>query len=575
MSKSLLQTDIKSGEINLTDKLSEDFSKLYLSANYSDVTFIVEDEKIFGHKVILAARSDYFRAMFYSGLSESTKAEIQLKEIKKDSFKILLKYIYSGKINLKMLTSQMSLILDLLGLVNLFGYNELKDEISTFLKNSLKLSNVCNILDASRLYELTSLTNMCYSFIDKNAEELLTHETFKYLYKDSLILLLARDSFYADEVQIFKAVSQWIDANSDLKPEEIKEVVNNIRLPLISTIDLLEVVRSTGILDADTILDAIQVREQSKFRLPHRGRLYIEEDVATNKYGARVIQGISDGFSVLEDSSHAYDMEKGYTRHAITGKNDDNGIIVELGNIYIINFIKILLWDLDNRSYSYVIDVCVELDHWERIIDYSAYHCRSWQYLYFPNRPVKYIRIKGTHNTVNRVFHLVSMEAMCTSNQPKIVNGIISPKINVATVDKSATVLEGVSRNKNSLLNGNVKDYDWDCGYTCHQLGSGNILIQLGQPYLIGSFRLLLWDCDERFYSFYIETSVNETTWEMIVDKRNERLQSWQTFSFEPRVITYIRIVGTYNSANEIFHIVHFECPAQEQSQEKNQALIQ
>jgi BTB/POZ domain-containing protein 9 len=132
-------------------------------------------------------------------------------------------------------------------------------------------------------------------------------------------------------------------------------------------------------------------------------------------------------------------------------------------------------------------------------------------------------------------------------------------------------VLEGVSRNKNSLLNGNVKDYDWDTGYTCHQLNSGNILIQLGQPYFISSFRILLWDCDERTYSFYIETSINETDWDLVVDKRNERLQSWQSFHFEPRIISYIRIVGTFNSANEIFHIVHFECPSQEQ--EKNPAL--
>ena len=96
-------------------------------------------------------------------------------------------------------------------------------------------------------------------------------------------------------------------------------------------------------------------------------------------------------------------------------------------------------------------------------------------------------------------------------------------------------------------------------------------MIQLGQPYLISSFRILLWDCDERTYSFYIETSINETNYDMVVDKRNERLQSWQSFHFEPRIISYIRIVGTFNSANEIFHIVHFECPIQEQ--DKNSPL--
>lgn len=53
----------------------------------------------------------------------------------------------------------------------------------------------------------------------------------------------------------------------------------------------------------------------------------------------------------------------------------------------------------------------------------------------------------------------------------------------------SAIVLEGVSRTRNALINGDFKNYDWDSGYTCHQLGSGSISIQLAQPYVIGSMR--------------------------------------------------------------------------------------
>lgn len=70
--------------------------------------------------------------------------------------------------------------------------------------------------------------------------------------------------------------------------------------------------------------------------------------------------------------------------------------------------------------------------------------CRSWQYLYFENRVVQYIRIVGTHNTVNKVFHLVAFEARCTAKIPKMIGDIIYPNYNVATLDKSACVIEGV-----------------------------------------------------------------------------------------------------------------------------------
>lgn len=63
------------------------------------------------------------------------------------------------------------------------------------------------------------------------------------------------------------------------------------------------------------------------------------------------------------------------------------------------------------------------------------------------------------------------------------------PKENVATIKKSARVIEGVSRVRDALLNGETTKYDWDSGYTCHQLGSGAILVQLGQPYIIDSLR--------------------------------------------------------------------------------------
>jgi len=69
------------------------------------------------------------------------------------------------------------------------------------------------------------------------------------------------------------------------------------------------------------------------------------------------------------------------------------------------------------------------------------------------------------------------------------VSCVAVPSVNVATMESSACVIEGVSRSRNALINGDTKNYDWDSGYTCHQLGSGSIVVQLAQPYVIGSMR--------------------------------------------------------------------------------------
>uniref|UniRef100_A0A9L0I713 BTB domain containing 9 n=1 Tax=Equus asinus TaxID=9793 RepID=A0A9L0I713_EQUAS len=78
---------------------------------------------------------------------------------------------------------------------------------------------------------------------------------------------------------------------------------------------------------------------------------------------------------------------------------------------------------------------------------------------------------------------------MFTNKTFTLEKGLIVPMENVATIADCASVIEGVSRSRNALLNGDTKNYDWDSGYTCHQLGSGAIMVQLAQPYMIGSIR--------------------------------------------------------------------------------------
>lgn len=541
----------EAGEIELTTRFSQQMAQLCMSADYSDVTFCVEKQRLPGHRVILAARSEYFRALLYGGLAESHQSEIELN-IPVEAFKALLRYIYSGYMYLSQMREEH--VLDTLGLANQYGFTELEQAISEYLRQLLALDNACAILDAARLYSLSALTDVCHTFFDRHADQMLTHDTFKTLSQDALCGLLERDSFFAPEVQIFTAVNDWCQHNPG---GAIDSVVALVRLPLMNLEQLLKVVRPSGILPADRLLDVIEEKTTAQ-ALEHRGALWPEENVAAaQKFGSKCVHGEFRD-SLLDDNCTAYDLENGYTRHIITGTTNP-GIVVELGTISIINHIKILLWDRDNRSYFYYVDVSVNQQQWDRVVDHTEYNCRSWQHLYFPARAVRYIKLVGTHNTENKIFHVVSLRAMHVAAMPELRNGLVAPTSNVATVDMSAVVIKGVSRTRNALLNGDVKTYDWDSGYTCHQLGSGDIVIQLGQPYWLGSVRLLLWDCDERTYCFYIETSTNQKQWEMVVDRRTVNLRSWQTLTFRPRPVVFIKIVGTYNTANEVRYILNFE----------------
>lgn len=73
----------------------------------------------------------------------------------------------------------------------------------------------------------------------------------------------------------------------------------------------------------------------------------VDENVASQRMAAKVVSGELTDF-LLDGDHFNYDMERGYTRHAIN-EPADQGIIVKLGSPCIINHIRMLLWDRDLR----------------------------------------------------------------------------------------------------------------------------------------------------------------------------------------------------------------------------------
>lgn len=551
---------IAAGEIDHVELLSSQSSALFRSQEFTDVTFNVDGSKIFAHRVVLAARSEYFRALLYGGMRETNpETEIEIKDTTASAFDALLKYIYSGKIFLGDYKEET--ILELLSLAHKYGFLALESALQGYLKSILSIRNICVIFDAAVLYQMNDLCATCLSFLDRNAVEVLSTDGFSCLTKSALIEVVKRDSFCAPENQIFRAVQEWVESAEEMSEGDFKDILDTVRLPLISLHDLFNTVRPSELYSADAVLDAIQIKTESRVHeMNFRGHLVPDENIATSQHGAEVIEGEMRE-SLLDGDTTNFDLDRGFTRHLIL--EGDKGICIALGRPSIINNIKMLLWNKDPRSYSYYIEVSVDNEDWIRVIDYSKYFCRSWQRLYFKPRVVRYIRVLGVHNTVNKVFHLVHFECSYSNTTYQLgEDGVIVPFENVALPSLGASVIEGVSRSRNALLNGEVGNYDWNIGYTCHQLGSGAIVVQLPQPYIVSTMRLLLWDLDERKYSYFIEVSCDQQSWVRVVDKTKEVCRSWQYLSFEPRPVVFVRIVGVENTANEVFHCVHFECPA-------------
>lgn len=201
---------------NMKGEVLKLLDDICLSEKHSDVTFVVENNKIPAHKTILMARSPYFVSLICGDFVEANQAQIELK-VPLDAFKAILKYIYTGRLSVA--TLDFDEIVEILDLAEQYGLDTLKNTTIEYLTANLTLDNCVVILAATYLYSVDYLQETCMDFMDHRSIELLNHETFKTLPVTPLCALLGRDTFYAPEIDIFNAICSWSanKPNADIK----------------------------------------------------------------------------------------------------------------------------------------------------------------------------------------------------------------------------------------------------------------------------------------------------------------------------------------------------------------------
>lgn len=130
---------------------------------FSDVTFVVEGRRVYGHKLILSIVSDCFRAMFMTGFRESeANAEIEIPDSSYDAFMAMMEYIYTGRISQNLV--DMHLICDLLELADQFFLDHLKQKCEILLQPEVNLDTVEYLRQVAQKTNATQLLSICTHF---------------------------------------------------------------------------------------------------------------------------------------------------------------------------------------------------------------------------------------------------------------------------------------------------------------------------------------------------------------------------------------------------------------------------
>lgn len=87
------------GDVEHFEHVSGDLFDLFKSGENSDVVFVINGTRFEAHRIILAARCNYFKVLLFGEMREAhSGAEIPIIDTTPDAFHALLEYIYSGRI---------------------------------------------------------------------------------------------------------------------------------------------------------------------------------------------------------------------------------------------------------------------------------------------------------------------------------------------------------------------------------------------------------------------------------------------------------------------------------------------
>ncbi|XVF32582.1 hypothetical protein REPUB_Repub17cG0094500 [Reevesia pubescens] len=156
--------------------------QVYLGEQYvnnptlSDVTFVVEGKRFYAHRICLLASSDAFRAMFDCGYRERDAKDVEIPNIKWDVFLLMMRFIYTGSVNVEIDIAQ-----DLLRAADQYLLDGLKRLCEFAIAQDISLENVALMYELAEAFNATSLQEACLLFILEQFERLSTKPWYSHL----------------------------------------------------------------------------------------------------------------------------------------------------------------------------------------------------------------------------------------------------------------------------------------------------------------------------------------------------------------------------------------------------------
>lgn len=213
--------------------LDEASADVHFSFDYGNNNTI----RVAAHKILLAAGSDAFKAMFFDDLSEN--GDVCIVDASDAAFKDFLQFFYFNEKDIQLTVENIACVLHL---GNKYLVTHCIATCVEYLKKSLTVDTVLIGLHLATLYNQQDLLKLCDEIISMNASNVFKTTAFLQCDQHALSHILDMDALSCSEDKVFEACMEWIGAKTEqntiskamMKEHHGSDLINKIRFGSMS-----------------------------------------------------------------------------------------------------------------------------------------------------------------------------------------------------------------------------------------------------------------------------------------------------------------------------------------------------
>jgi len=211
------------------------FNEMRLNGGFVDMEIIVGSETFRVHRVIMATKSDYFRAVMSSELKEAKENRVIIKDLDPEIMKTVIEFCYTNQVSLNDDNFH-----QVLSAAFRFCMESLKDVCMKFIEPRTTASNFTGLIHSFHQFGLQHLLDRALGFCLENFDLVCETPEFFDIDEDIWEILLPDDKLNLSESGVFRALIKWTEHDLENRKAAFERLVKHVRFATIDASELSE-----------------------------------------------------------------------------------------------------------------------------------------------------------------------------------------------------------------------------------------------------------------------------------------------------------------------------------------------